>query len=172
MGMPASRLPAPPGHRRRRSRSQNDWRVLDRAGRAGRPPALPAKKPAWLKSTRKWWATVWASPMAAMYIDADMGALVRLARLQDDLAAGRLPPSTHAMVTQLEDRFGLTPRSRQQLMWQIAPHEPVIPARPDGRNVHRLQAVDPFEEVDQLAQKRRQELLERGGSGSVSDPLR
>ena len=73
--------PKPPGHRRRRNSDQPTWRQLPAEGRAGKPPALPRKRPAWLKSTREWWATLWASPMATAYVEADVEPLVRLARL-------------------------------------------------------------------------------------------
>jgi hypothetical protein len=36
-----------------------------------------------LPYTRRWWRTVWASPMAAAWLDADLPALVRLAQLVD-----------------------------------------------------------------------------------------
>lgn len=91
----------------------------DASGRAKRPPALPPRTPAWPEGTGVWWARLWRSPMAPCYLEADLGALHRLARLVDDGAAGRLPPSTHAMITALEDRFGLSPQARARLMWQM-----------------------------------------------------
>jgi hypothetical protein len=141
--MPAAAKP--PGHRRRRNLAQSRWRTLDAQGRKGPLPRLPAKRPAWLPSTRQWWRRLWASPMAAVYLDSDLGALLRLAYLHDELGRGALSVSGHAAITQLEDRFGLSPKARQQLQWQILDQgeleqQPV--SRPRSASVRRLRAVD------------------------------
>lgn len=116
-------VPKAPGQRRRRNADQSKWRQLPASGRCGEPPKLPAKRPAWLKRTREWWATIWASPMAAAWEDADVDGLVRLAELKDLFARGKAPATALPAMQQLEDRYGLNPKSRQQLLWQI-PHDP------------------------------------------------
>lgn len=103
-----------------------------------------------LASTRAWWKTVWASPMAAMWVEADLPALLRLAQLQDlttreltgwthrPLRVGDLELDEETMVVrvtlagalvsatllaemrQLEDRLGLSPMARRRLQWEIA----------------------------------------------------
>lgn len=82
-------------------------------------PPLPAARPAWLKSTREWWATVWASPMASVYLDADVPTLVRLARLLDADGRGMSDGPMRAEIRQLEDRFGLSPLARRRLQWEV-----------------------------------------------------
>src|SRR5262245_26380314 len=65
------------------------------------------------ESTRDWWATIWASPMAAVWLDADVPGLTRLARLVDADS-----PARHCSeMRQLEDRFGLSPLARRRLQW-------------------------------------------------------
>lgn len=117
--MPAT--PKPPGARVRRNQGQQQWRQLDASGCTAKAPALPAKKPAWLKLTRDWWAAIWASPMANAWLPSDVPTLVRLARIieainrDEDGSAGLL-----AEARQLEDRFGLSPLSRRRLQWEVA----------------------------------------------------
>jgi P27 family predicted phage terminase small subunit len=96
-----------------------------------------------LKATRDWWAEFWASELAAATLaDTDGPAIERLATLYDlrrralksikkqplvDGSQGQkvLNPLARQMSTwdaeirQLEDRFGLTPRSRLNLGLQL-----------------------------------------------------
>ena len=55
--------------------------------------------------------------MAGAWIDADAVALTRALKLLDDLAVGRC--SDHAALTALEDRLGLSPKSRRALAWEV-----------------------------------------------------
>jgi hypothetical protein len=48
--------------------------------------------------------------MSGMYVEADLGGLYRLASLQEGIARGELPASTHAAVTALEDAASLGAR--------------------------------------------------------------
>lgn len=123
-------LPKPPEQRVRRNVGQASWRQLPAVRPFSVPPSLPPKKPAWLKSTRDWWRVLWASPMAAAYLEADVDALVRLARLKDDEARGALPPSALGAMQQLEDRFGLSPKARRALQWEIQQAAPAASNRP------------------------------------------
>lgn len=109
--------PKPPGQRVRRNKDQREWVTLD--GTARKPPALPAKKPTWLKSTREWWKLLWASPMASVYLEADLDSLYRLARLKDREARGDLKDTALSSLQRLEDQFGLSPKARQNLQWQV-----------------------------------------------------
>ena len=84
------------------------------------------------------WARLWASPVAATFVESDVPALARLFQLRDErarafraagrarLVAGskgqpRLSPllgyiaQLDAEIRALEDRFGLTPRARMAL---------------------------------------------------------
>src|SRR5262245_41226560 len=142
--------PKPPGQRRRRNVQQQQWRTFSKA-RAGAVPPLPKRTPTWSRSTVAWWRRVWRSPMATAYLDVDVGALHRLAELVERGARGELGGSQLAAMTQLEDRFGLTPKARQILSWQVlAADGPQAPAASStssatapAANVRRLRAVDP-----------------------------
>lgn len=113
--MPAQ--PKPPGQRRRRNAGQSQWKELPAEGRKGTAPELPDLD--WLDDTREWWATIWASPMATVWQPADVEPLIRLARLRDADARGEGSVSALAQITALEDRFGLSPKARRALQWEI-----------------------------------------------------
>lgn len=114
--MPAQ--PKPPGQRRRRNIGQSQWKQLPAEGRKGTAPELPDLD--WLDDTREWWETIWASPMATVWQPADVDALVRLARLRDADARGEGSVTALSQITALEDRFGLSPKARRALQWEIA----------------------------------------------------
>ncbi len=78
--------------------------------------------------------------MAGAYVEADVDALVRLARLKDDEARGTLPPAALGAMQQLEDRFGLSPKARRALQWEIQQAGRDASERPAG-NVPKLRAV-------------------------------
>lgn len=135
--------PKAPGARRRRNAEQSKWRALPAGGPVTKAPPLPRKRPAWLKRTRVWWQTIWASPMATAWEDADVDGLVRLAELKDLFARGMAPAAALAAMQQLEDRYGLNPKARQAMLWQIDRGDPGVPERPQLAEVRRLRAVDP-----------------------------
>jgi hypothetical protein len=124
----------PPKHpsQRRRRNAQPKVTQLPADGRQEPAPPLPRwlvpdgeggeLEVTYLASTRDWWETVWASPMAAVYEDADVPALVRCARLID--TDTRKPdPKLGAEIRQLEDRYGLSPKARRHLQWEIVTAE-------------------------------------------------
>src|ERR1700746_2687054 len=131
--------PKPPGQRRRRNAGQSQWKELPAQGRSGRVPVLPGEE--WLDSTRAWWATIWRSPMATVWQEADEDSLVRLARLRDDFRRGELPVSALGAIQQLEDRFGLSPKSRRALQWEIERAD-VEAVRTKPAQIRTLRAVD------------------------------
>jgi hypothetical protein len=114
------------------------------------PVTLPSGPPARRKppplasvstETRVWWKTIWASPMAAVWLDADVPALARLARLLDLLAEGEPSALLLAEVRHLEDRFGLSPLARRRLQWEVAQAE-AEPRKPGKQDESRwLRAV-------------------------------
>lgn len=132
--MPAQ--PKPPGQRRRRNAGQSQWRQLPAEGRSGAAPDLPDLD--WLDETREWWETIWASPMATAWQPADVDALVRLARMRDADARGEGSTTALAQITALEDRFGLSPKARRALQWEISQADNVERLEPAKR---RLRAV-------------------------------
>jgi hypothetical protein len=57
--------------------------------------------------------------MAAVWLEADVPALVRLAALVDLADSGDMAPQVLAEIRQLEDRFGLSPLARRRLQWEL-----------------------------------------------------
>lgn len=75
-----------------------------------------------LAATRDWWRTIWASPMAAVWLDADVPTLVRLAGLVDTINREGVTDDTRPLLGEiraLEDRFGLSPIARRRLQWEV-----------------------------------------------------
>lgn len=121
-------LPKPPGQRVRQVSTQAGWRTLPAAD-PFEHPSLPRKAPVWLKSTRAWWKVLWRSPMASTYLEADLPALIRLAEMVDARARGELGATETVAMTALEDRFGLSPKARRALQWEIEQAEQGKPKR-------------------------------------------
>lgn len=133
-------LPKPPGQRRRERPTGGRWRTLPAARPFARPPLLPRKRPGWLKSTREWWDVVWSSPMASVWLEADVPALVRLAEMVEGRARGTLSKTEVIAMQTIEDRYGLNPKSRRALQWEVAQAAQAEPAGPV--NVPKLRVVE------------------------------
>lgn len=130
--------PKPPGQRRRRNAGQSQWKTLPAEGNSAPAPDLPGDE--WLPSTIDWWMTIWASPMATAWVEADVDSLVRLARMRDDFHRDQLSVSAFGSMQALEDRFGLSPKSRRALQWEISKGEVVDMPRSPGER--KLRAVE------------------------------
>lgn len=128
-------LPKPPGQRVRQGTTQASWRTLPPA-KPFKRPALPKRKTAWLASTRKWWSALWDSPMATTFLEADLPALFRLAEMIELRARGELGASETIAMTALEDRFGLNPKARRALQWEITQAEAARPRETPERVPH------------------------------------
>jgi hypothetical protein len=88
-------------------------------------PELPAIR-GWQDTTRDFWATLWTSPMAQMYVAADTPGLLRLTITMDDYLRAETPEERRALsseIRQLEKQFGLSPESRTKLRWMISEAE-------------------------------------------------
>lgn len=150
MGGPPTK---PPGQTRRRNLDQPGWRTLD-PDQGREAPELPDREGSYHERTIEWWDRIWASPMATIWLDSDLGGLFRMADLYDEAVRTGKP---HGDLIKLEDRFGLSPKARQMLRWQVGkvpgtgkPEEP--PAEVEttpkpkaasvGGTVTRLRAVD------------------------------
>lgn len=84
-------------------------------------PDLPARgssESPWHPETLGFWREVWASPMAAEFIAADVPGLVIVARLVDKFNYGDV--SLAAEIRLQRQCFGLTPLDRRRLQWEIA----------------------------------------------------
>jgi hypothetical protein len=151
----------PPGQRRRRNAGQSQWEELPAAGRKG-----PAPKPRTDRElgpvALRYWKELWKSPMAVAFIDADIQPLTRLAVLVDDRARAESADgllgivesceggevkvivgqfSGDAEIRQLEDRYGVSPKARRALQWEIKQGE-VVKHPTAGRSRRKLRAVD------------------------------
>lgn len=118
-------MPGPPpksdDERLRRNAPTFQWVTLPAAGYDGPIPQLPSTRPALQAASKTMWRTWWRSPMATQWLESDVPTLLRLLRMIDSEARGTLGNSAdRAEIRQLLDRFGLTPRGRQQLRWVIA----------------------------------------------------
>ena len=135
-------LPKPPGQRVRRNKDQSEWKQLPAGGSGLTAPKLPAKKPPYLKSTKDKWVRLWESPMAITFTEADRIPLERMATLWDEIARGDTSAGKLGAVQQLEDRFGLSPKGRRQLQWEIKQAE-VVEMPKVKASSRRLRAVEP-----------------------------
>lgn len=116
-------------------------------------PPLP-KLGKWHPRVLEWWESVWTSPMAGEYLEADKQRLYRIAVLQHDFwtcgdRAERLRIA--AEIAKQELPLGLTPIDRRRLQWEVEKAEEAVekterrrqrraPADPskDPRNVLKI----------------------------------
>ena len=108
------------------------------------------KPKTWHPMVVEWWSSVWRSPMASEFLDADMkGGLYLLASLHQ----ARWEATSSADLVRLaseirlqEVRFGLSPIDRSRLRWTIDQGETAeerIKARREGKKPKRSKAKDP-----------------------------
>lgn len=77
----------------------------------------------WHPMVVEWWASVWRSPMASEYLDADVkSGLYHLAVLHNDFwtahsLSGRLDAAVEIRLQGV--RFGLSPIDRRRLQWHV-----------------------------------------------------
>ncbi len=115
-------LPKDPKLRQRRNRVSTAATLREvPASERRRAPSLPKRSDsiAWHPVTRVWWRSVWASPMASEYLDADVkGRLYRLAILVDRFW---WKPSVNldAQICRNEADLGLSPIARRRLQWEV-----------------------------------------------------
>jgi len=108
------------------------------------PHGFEPAEETWRDLTIAWWATIWASPMAEEWVDADVPGLVALAFLVDEFwRTGNREIAAEIRMQQRE--YGLSPLSRRSLQWEIIRvkrAERVQPeARPPRRKDPRLRLV-------------------------------
>lgn len=90
----------------------------------GRAPDNTGKEPPWHPMVMEWWESLWKSPMAGEFLDADMrGGLYLLADLYQARWDSRSDPdalrSLASEIRLQEVRFGLSPIDRSRLRWTI-----------------------------------------------------
>lgn len=134
--------PKAPGQRRRRNVGLSQWRQLPAAGGSiGKVPSLPRRDNGWLVSTRAWWKRAWGSPMASAWLDSDFDSMLRLASMRDDVFRYPDRVGLHAAITALEDRLGLSPKSRRLLQWEVSQVAAESDRSGSPAPVRRLRAV-------------------------------
>lgn len=148
-------VPKPPNQRQRRNRTPGAGRLPTASSMADAPiPPLPAREGGWRPEVLEWWASVWRSPMASQYLDADVkGGLYLLADLHQARWLNRDDPKLLLQLVKAierqEPRFGLSPLERMRLGWEVEREESAErPARPAaaGREPRAPRAaVDPRE---------------------------
>jgi hypothetical protein len=121
--------PLKPDHlRQRRNRTSTKALLPPEADTAG--SAVPELPPIgdgkdgeqWHPLVRRWWKSVWTSPMASEYLAADKDALYMLARLHQDFwmaDTGTQRQQLAAEIRQQGVRFGLSPIDRRRLQWEV-----------------------------------------------------
>jgi len=116
VGVMPGPVPKPPGQRRRRNKAVKAEQLPAISAKA--TPILPDSD-GLLERTREWWKTVWSSPMAAVFLEADVAALARLASLVNRVHRGESSARLLGEIRALEDRFGLSPLARRRLQWEV-----------------------------------------------------
>lgn len=114
------RTPKDPDQRRRRNKASTAA-VLPSTPAKTKAPELPKDLFAGgviAPRTSKWWATIWRSPMASRWLEADVEGLYLVAVLRNEFYQ-RPSPTLAAEIRQQEARFGLTPIDRRRLDWRI-----------------------------------------------------
>lgn len=107
-----------------------------RASRASRP-LIPDD---YADQTQTWWSTIWDSPIAEEWVDADVPGLIALAQLIDDFwtAVPADRAKRHAEIRMASREYGLSPFSRRQLQWEVKRLEEVRPVAPIRRRSSRV----------------------------------
>ncbi|HEY7767366.1 hypothetical protein [Longimicrobium sp.] len=147
--------PAPkPAHLRQRTNKTPGAARLpsSETARKNRVPDLPDRKEGWHPLLLEWWTSVWRSPMAGEYLDADMrGGLFHLAYLHQlfwetadmGFAAVAALPKLAAEIRLQEVRFGLSPIDRRRLQWEVEKGEQAAERTKSRKTAKKAQRPDP-----------------------------
>lgn len=134
-----STVPKPPDQRRNRNQKQaGDWVLLPKEGYQGKIPSVQGL--GFSKETKKWWNTIWRSPMATQWCEEDIPALTELAILRERLLDGKI--SIAGEIRLRSDQFGLTPEGRQKRRWMITEEDQERAGVTKGTKRKHLQVVD------------------------------
>lgn len=138
--------PKPAAQRRRRNKTATAALIV-----APARPALPALKVlapsvGWLPLVEAWWADLAVSPMAGEYDATDMHGLLRLAMLNQQFWAAesetaRLEAAREIRLLAAE--YGLSPRSRRSLQWEIERAEQAVAKTAARKAAAPKKRVDP-----------------------------
>ena len=134
--------PAPkdPAQRLRRNKDTIDWVDLPA------DPELESRDiPQFAglgEAGRDKWSTIWVTPMATQWGDAEEGQAVRYCQLVDIWTTTK-ETKVLAEMRHLEAALGLTPKARKELRWRIVDGAEVVEmnGKPTGKGP-RLKVVD------------------------------
>lgn len=120
-------LPKPAATRQRRNKTSTRATLPSESdSKNGKVPALPKRRPrtgSWHPRVVAWWQSVWRSPMASEFLDADRPRLEMIAELHQKfwMAAdeGESVTKLAGEIRQQELLFGLTPMDRRRLQWEV-----------------------------------------------------
>lgn len=113
-------LPKDPALRQRRNKVSTAA-TLHAQDKRRPAPSLPKRSEGqdWHALTRSWWKSVWHSPMASEYLEADVkGRLYRLAALVDRFW-WKPSIALDAQICRNEAALGLSPIDRRRLQWTV-----------------------------------------------------
>lgn len=111
-------LPQPPGQTVRRNLDQPGWTTYDEAEAPTEAPKWPGEFPP-LPEAKAYWDAIWTSPMARAFLPVDVVQVARICRMHAKEIRGDLSVTGQAELRMLEDSFGISPRSRRTLRWEI-----------------------------------------------------
>jgi len=149
------RGPAPkPAHLRQRTNRAATHATLPSVAKAALnkvPPLYKREKSTerWHKRVVAWWASIWKSPMATEWLEADvLGLVYRTAELQQDFwtaddAQGRVAVETR--IAKNEERLGLSPIDRRRLQWEVEKGEQATERTSKRRQHKEAASKDPRE---------------------------
>lgn len=135
--------PPKPAHlRQRRNKTPGEAQLpTEQSSLENTVPELPVRTDrVWHPKVLEWWTSVWRSPMASEWLDADMrGGLYLLADLHQARWEADDPGTlvkVSAEIRLQEVRFGLSPIDRSRLRWTIAHSDEAVEkleARKEGK---------------------------------------
>lgn len=112
----ADPIPKPDGQRRRANKPAVSGERLQVAAAAAKPE-LGIEEPH--SRTVAWWDAIWASPMAAVWVESDVHELLALADLKEMQHRGQATAAVLAEIRQMNDRYGFSPLARRRLQWEV-----------------------------------------------------
>jgi hypothetical protein len=117
----AGRGPAPKPAAVRARRNKKSTKTKLSSDRKARAPELTATID-WHPLARAEWRRIWASPMAQEFGDVERDGLLKLVILVNDFYAAETPRERKELASEIRLQradFGLTPRARAGLQWEI-----------------------------------------------------
>ena len=109
--------PAPSANRQPRPGRDLPWIDLPKAGRKGRPPAVPAHVQI-RKAGRAWWNMAWKTPESTQWGESDRLSAARRAELED-MWQETGDPKLLTEIRHLDTALGLTAKAKKELRWRI-----------------------------------------------------